>query len=55
MISIDDDKVIISRDTWDRIASYSYYEDLVEILIDSEELNESIQNSDELVDFRANL
>lgn len=52
MISINDKEVTIPRKTWDRLRGDSYYNELIEILLDSEELIEEINKSDELIDLR---
>lgn len=52
MIKIEDDKVILSRKSWERLNNNKYYSEILENFIDSEELIEAIEKSEELVDLR---
>lgn len=52
MITIDKEKITIPRMTWDRLKRNSYYKELIENIMDSEELLDAINNSSELVDLR---
>ncbi|MCX6146779.1 MAG: hypothetical protein NTW25_05950 [Candidatus Kapabacteria bacterium] len=52
MITIDENVITIPRKTWDSVSNNFYFKELIENLIDSEELNEAIENSTELVDLR---
>ena len=50
MITFEDDKVIIPRKIWDKYKDDDYFRELFEILQDSEELNEAIENSTQMHD-----
>ena len=52
MITIDKEKITIPRMTWDRLKRNSYYKELIENIMDSEELLDAINNSSELFDLR---
>lgn len=52
MITFEKDKVIIPRKSWDKLNKSSYYHELIEVLIDSEELQDAINNSTEMIDLK---
>lgn len=52
MITFEKDKVIIPRTSWDKLKNNSYYHELIEVLIDSEELQDAIDNSKEMIELR---
>jgi hypothetical protein len=52
MITIDKDNITIPRKTWDKFKNNYYYKELIENIMDSDELNEAIENSSELIDLR---
>ncbi len=52
MISISKNNVTIPRTTWDKLRKNSYFNELIENLLDSEELSDAIKHTDELIDLR---
>jgi len=51
MIKIDKDNVTITRDTWEELRNDEYFRELIEVLEDSEDLQNAIDETDELLDF----
>ena len=52
MITFEKDRVVLSRTSWDRLKNNRYYKELLENFIDSEDLIEAIEKSEELIDLR---
>ena len=52
MITVEKDRVVLPRTSWDRLKNNRYYNELLENFIDSEELIEAIEKSKELIDLR---
>ena len=52
MIEIAEDKVTFSRKTWDDLQSDDYYNELIEAIIDREDLLQSIEETEYIVDFK---
>ena len=51
MIKIDDENVIIPRSTWDELKNDECFKKLIEILEDSNDLEDAIAEADEMFDF----
>lgn len=52
MITVEKDRVVLSRTSWDRLKNNRYYKELLENFIDSEDLIEAIEKSEEPIDLR---
>jgi hypothetical protein len=51
MIKIDDENVVIPRKTWDELKNDEFFKELIEILEDSNDLEDAIAEADEMFDF----
>ena len=52
MITFTDKEVIISRETWEKYRKDDYFREVLDILEDSVELEEAIENCEEMIDFK---
>lgn len=52
MVSFIDDEVIITKDTWDKLSSDDYIDEVLKNIIDSEKLAEAMKSDNDFLDAR---
>lgn len=52
MIKIDDENVVIPRETWEKYKEDDYFRELIEIMQDTEEIIYEIETSKDFYDLR---
>jgi hypothetical protein len=53
MITIEKERVILPRKTWDRLNKDEYFEEVIQNILDSEDLLEAMDNDNDFIDIRA--
>jgi hypothetical protein len=52
MITIEKERVILSRKTWDRLRKDEYFEEFIQNILDSETLMDAMDNDNDFMDIR---
>jgi len=52
MVEIEKDRVVLPRKSWDRLREDEYFEELIQNILDSETLNDAIENDNEFMEIR---
>lgn len=52
MITIEKERVILSRKTWDRLRNDEYFEEFIQNILDTETLLDAIENDNDFLDIR---
>ncbi len=52
MIEVEKEKVTLSRNTWDRIRSDYYFDELIQNILDSETILDAMENDNDFMDIR---
>jgi len=52
MITIEKERVILPRKTWDRLRKDEYFEEFIQNILDSETLMDAMENDNDFMDIR---
>lgn len=52
MIEIEKEKVTLSRDIWDRLRNDSYFDELIQNILDSEAIIDAMENDNDFMEIR---
>ena len=52
MITIEKERVILPRKTWDRLKKDKYFEEIIQNILDTEALQDAMENDNEFIDIR---
>ncbi|MBM2815386.1 MAG: hypothetical protein HW421_2148 [Ignavibacteria bacterium] len=52
MITVEKERVILPRKTWDRLRKDEYFEELIQNILDTETLLDAMENDNDFMDIR---
>ncbi|HPO62669.1 MAG TPA: hypothetical protein PK762_06255 [Candidatus Kapabacteria bacterium] len=52
MIEIEKEKVTLPRDTWDRLRSDYYFDEIIQNILDSETILDAMENDNDFMEIR---